>query len=556
MKRIFFIFLFASFVAAAQNTSPLVVRDFVVKSNEIIDLEQIPKYNRTDLDNNPICRIKVKSVGFEERILQKFLFVPNGIEITHMVFKDGQWCLHVSSQKNGELTIKYMGDCVFRLPYQLEPGKVYELILGIETATLVIRTVPVESEIFIDNQKVGVGEAICPISLGAEHRYKVVCNYYYTKEDVVRFDKSDRREINIELEPNFGYISVQTEPNGADVYIDDVKIGTTPYLMKKITRGEHAIELKKPGYIPFADVVTINVGDKNKDYENVKLVRDESFVDEPVVPTASVVIDKYSPNADTYKRITDTAYIKGKFSVDDKRQIYFSKGNLQFQASTKSWRFAEHQWDIIGNDNDNISSYYSGWIDLFGWGTSGFNGKHPYMTSVTETDYGNNGQNISGTKYDWGVFNSNSENGGKRWRTLTRDEWKYVLFKRQTSSGIRFAKAIVNGISGLIILPDDWNDSSYKLNKTDKSMSGFNNNEISLNDWESVFENNGAVFLPAGGLRYNTSVNYVNSIGRYWSSTSHNMYARELVFDSESCTSSDWKPLCHGYSVRLVCDVK
>lgn len=59
--------------------------------------------------------------------------------------------------------------------------------------------------------------------------------------------------------------------------------------------------------------------------------------------------------------------------IEDGDKVYFSQGNLQYQASTNTWRFAEHQWDYVGEGNNNISPNYNGWIDLFGWGTSGYN---------------------------------------------------------------------------------------------------------------------------------------------------------------------------------------
>ena len=78
------------------------------------------------------------------------------------------------------------------------------------------------------------------------------------------------------------------------------------------------------------------------------------------------------------KQLNPTSAIEFAFSVSDEQQIYFSRGNLQYQASTSTWRFAEHQYDIIGEDNVNRSSTYSGWIDLFAWGTSGYGEKEPY----------------------------------------------------------------------------------------------------------------------------------------------------------------------------------
>ena len=194
--------------------------------------------------------------------------------------------LYVSSNKIGEITIKHMGDCIFTLPHKLEGHKIYVLTLGMETATLVIKSVPTEADIFIDNEKVGTGYASKAVSIGVEHRYKVASDdFYYPKEGMLYFDKRDEKEIVVELEPNFGYITIKTDPSGADVYIDDKKVGITPYNVKKIKKGEHTIELRKLGYFTFADVVTINVGDKNKDFENVILEKDKNAEQQSVQPT-------------------------------------------------------------------------------------------------------------------------------------------------------------------------------------------------------------------------------------------------------------------------------
>ena len=77
--------------------------------------------------------------------------------------------------------------------------------------------------------------------------------------------------------------------------------------------------------------------------------------------------------------------LKGKFTVDDKgTQVQFSRGNLQYQASTKTWRFAEYQWEVCGKEaNEAISPTNSGWIDLFGWGSGDF----PFLSSREYNDY-------------------------------------------------------------------------------------------------------------------------------------------------------------------------
>ena len=41
--------------------------------------------------------------------------------------------------------------------------------------------------------------------------------------------------------------------------------------------------------------------------------------------------------------------INGLFSVSETQQVKFSSGNLQYTKSTKTFQFAEHQWNVIGD---------------------------------------------------------------------------------------------------------------------------------------------------------------------------------------------------------------
>jgi len=257
--------------------------------------------------------------------------------------------------------------------------------------------------------------------------------------------------------------------------------------------------------------------------------------------------------------------INGEFSVSDTQRVYFSKGNLQYKPSNGTWRFPNNQYDYIGEANSNISPSYDGWIDLFGWGTSGWNSGNTYYhpwDSNTSCDecYGPPGNyNLTGNyaNSDWGSYNaiSNGGNASHTWRTLTKDEWEYVFFLRSTASGIRYARAIVNGVNGMILLPDNWNSSYYSLNNTNQSGSNFSSNVISSTTWDYSFEAHGAVFLPAAGNRTGTLLyGSVGNSGSYWSSTSGGIYwAMELLFMDGYISTFQSYSRDYGLSVRLVC---
>ena len=187
--------------------------------------------------------------------------------------------------------------------------------------------------------------------------------------------------------------------------------------------------------------------------------------------------------------------LEGVFSVAPGKQVRFSAGNLQYNAVAGLWRFADKQYDRIGDANLRYSKHYAGWIDLFAWGTSGYREKYPYYYSANPTYYGNGAnKNIDGTSYDWGVYNRIA-NGGDRegmWRTLSVYEWDYLLTRRPDAWLLR-TMGQVNGVQGLVLLPDNW------LKRGFDTLS-YNTIYLFTPEQWQVMERAGAVFLPAAGM--------------------------------------------------------
>lgn len=222
------------------------------------------------------------------------------------------------------------------------------------------------------------------------------------------------------------------------------------------------------------------------------------------VAVVSVTVEQWN-ECDPIDPPSVDGMLPGLFSVSATRQVRFSQGNLQYHAKKDKWRFAEHQYDYIGNDNRNIDRYYNGWIDLYGWGT----GDNPTLATTNKDAYS--------SFTDWSE-NAISNGGNLRntWRPLSCGEWEYVLFHRANAYQ-KIGTGRINGLGGLIILPDSCvlpSGLAFNPGITARD-DDWTLNSYTLTQWAKM-EAAGAVFLPAAGSRFGTVITGVGSEGYYW----------------------------------------
>ena len=293
----------------------------------------------------------------------------------------------------------------------------------------------------------------------------------------------------------------------------------------------------------------------------------------------------------------------GLFSVSATQKVVISQGNLQYQASNGgTWRFAPEQYMAIGNaaGNNNFGddrSTQADWIDLFGWGTSGYDGASAYATSYYRPwDYIGSSPSNHGYCYgpnkkygndydytyslvgdfaecDWGVHNAISNGGGVsgRWRTLTGgsgSEWEYLFSTRSASTvgstaNARYEKVHMsvggNDIYGVILFPDVFavpDGVTIPISKINVPNAEWGSVGILNLDELHIIEAEGAVFLPCTGYRKYASNNqpqYTGDKGYYWSSTYRNVPNAYCISITGSVSSfNDITERRYGCFVRLV----
>lgn len=278
--------------------------------------------------------------------------------------------------------------------------------------------------------------------------------------------------------------------------------------------------------------------------------------------------------------------LPGLFAVDNDTKVQFSQGNLQYNAAADRWRFAEEQYEIVGQANEAVAAGYDGWIDLFGWGTSGYHNPDdvhntrflPWDTAqaVASESYNYYGYGpsvdrddtnlvLSAASYDWGVHNGISNGGGRpgMWRVLSKEEWEYLLNSRSASTvdgqeDVRYCMALVGGQLGLMLFPDSYLHPLGVPTPQDCNewMIQEVANRYSAEQWRQM-EEAGVVFLPCGGHRYGGEVIHAGTYGSYWGSSCANpQNAWFVAFKDQGVYTSHSIDRCFGHSVRLVREKK
>lgn len=144
------------------------------------------------------------------------------------------------------------------------------------------------------------------------------------------------------------------------------------------------------------------------------------------------------------------------------------------------------------------------------------------------------------------------------WHVLDKDEWTYLLVKRdegRAPADQRNGIGTVDGKHGLIIIPDNWTQpAGVPAFKAGAAAEGWDTNNYDATQWAAMADA-GAAFLPAAGYSTDgTTVTDPDLDGSYWSSSENSDNTAQgfaIQFENSVIHNRQSRDKTMYYSVRL-----
>ena len=133
-------------------------------------------------------------------------------------------------------------------------------VLSADFATVTLKTAA-EAEIWINDQMQGLGTWTGDLSSGA---YIIECrreSHRKTVKELAVTPAMTGQTITLDAPlPIYGTIDITSSPAGADIYIDNVKVGTSPMIIPECLIGNHTVSITKQGYSQFTKSISVIEG--------------------------------------------------------------------------------------------------------------------------------------------------------------------------------------------------------------------------------------------------------------------------------------------------------
>lgn len=230
-------------------------------------------------------------------------------DITDIKTKDGEYWIYVSAGKKFlKVTKSGFASLEYSIPFRLESGKVYKMKLSSKSGMAVDMnqnlvnlgfTFNTEDVIIIrqnaQNKSMGL-TAQYKLPQG-KYQFKFVKKGYKDQELMIDLIQDENRDIVMEEGNSFtkmklpGIVMIKTNPSGAEIFIDQQKVGVTPY-SGEVLAGNHTISIQKEFYTSYNGNIDLKEGE-TQDLPLITLKENFGFLSvNSNVESASVYVDE------------------------------------------------------------------------------------------------------------------------------------------------------------------------------------------------------------------------------------------------------------------------
>ncbi len=266
MKKVFLLILFMmSFSSFAQ----ILVKEG--SFHKIDGFVMLDKSEHLDDNNVPMALIKISTENISAEQRRRITFKGNLATYFDVQFKSSEIYLYLSTTATFiEIHHPDFGKTEFWLPEDLCDYCGYEMVVvsnyfaGNDDSPkltfnyLIISADQPDAAIYVNDEFISEKDASVTLDIGKEHTWRIECPFYHTESGKLIMTSGSPISIEKTLRPAFGYLNVITDPEqNATVYINNQKVGTSPYKSDKLISGNYTVRVTKEMFKPVEKIFAV-----------------------------------------------------------------------------------------------------------------------------------------------------------------------------------------------------------------------------------------------------------------------------------------------------------
>ena len=193
---------------------------------------------------------------------------PRGAKVSFQGKVQGATPLVISDLPVGEYSaqITRPGFAEERVSWKIVNERPHPLIsvkLTMTSGRVAVKTRPDGAKILIDGKPVGISPYTGTLEAGV-YTLRAERDGFAPKEEQITVVSGRQISVDIRLDTRPGSLDVASTPAGADVFLEERKVGATPWSTDTLAPGNYRIKLVHPGYDTLEKVISIAPGQREK----------------------------------------------------------------------------------------------------------------------------------------------------------------------------------------------------------------------------------------------------------------------------------------------------